>query len=143
MPESLVLDRVTKVFRNGTVALRDLSLSVAPGQFFVFLGPSGCGKTTLLRAVAGLEHITEGRIFIAGRDVTDTSPKERDVAMVFQNYSLYPHMTVYDNIAFGVQATFCARDPARCRAASSSASPWGAPSCASRRPSSWTNRSPT
>jgi multiple sugar transport system ATP-binding protein len=104
MSESLVLDRVTKVFRNGTVALRDVSLNVPPGQFFVFLGPSGCGKTTLLRAVAGLEHVTEGRIFIAGRDVTDTSPKERDVAMVFQNYSLYPHMTVYDNIAFGVQA---------------------------------------
>ena len=101
---SVLLDDVSKVFRDGTVAIRSLSLEVEQGQFFVFLGPSGSGKTTLLRTVAGLEHPTSGRILIAGRDVTDASPKERDVAMVFQHYSLYPHMSVYDNIAFGVQS---------------------------------------
>ncbi len=101
---SVVFENVTKMYRNGTVAVRLFNLEIEHGQFFVFLGPSGCGKTTLLRLVAGLEHVTEGRIIIAGRDVTDKSPKDRDVAMVFQNYALYPHMTVYENIAFGVQA---------------------------------------
>jgi multiple sugar transport system ATP-binding protein len=99
----VILDDVTKIFRDGTVAVRSITLEVDPGQFFVFLGPSGCGKTTLLRTVAGLEEATYGRIFIGGRDVTETSPKDRDVAMVFQNYALYPHMTVYDNLAFSVQ----------------------------------------
>ena len=101
---SVVLDNVTKVYKGGTVAIRSLSLEVDPGSFFVLLGPSGCGKTTLLRMVAGLEHPTEGRVLIDGRDVTDKSPKDRDVAMVFQHYSLYPHMTVHDNIAFGLQS---------------------------------------
>lgn len=100
----IVFEEVWKVFRNGTQALRALSLEVHHGEFFVFLGPSGCGKTTLLRTVAGLEFPTAGRIHIAGKDVTDLSPKQRNVAMVFQNYSLYPHMTVYDNIAFGAQS---------------------------------------
>jgi multiple sugar transport system ATP-binding protein len=100
---SVVFDDVTKVFRDGTVAIRSLNLVIDPGQLFVLLGPSGCGKTTLLRTVAGLESPTEGRILIAGEDVSDRSPKERDVAMVFQNNVLYPHMTVFDNIAFGAQ----------------------------------------
>ncbi|HEX2235069.1 MAG TPA: ABC transporter ATP-binding protein [Actinomycetota bacterium] len=101
---TVALDRVTKTYRNGTVAIRSLSLAIADGELFVLLGPSGCGKTTLLRAVAGLEDVTEGRILIAGQDVTELRPKDRDVAMVFQNYALYPHMSVYDNIAFGVQS---------------------------------------
>ena len=101
---SVVFENVTKMYRNGTVAVRRFDLEIQDGQFFVFLGPSGCGKTTLLRIVAGLERVTEGRIIIAGRDVTEKSPKDRDIAMVFQNYALYPHMTVYENIAFGVQA---------------------------------------
>ena len=101
---SVVFENVTKMFRSGTVAVLNFTLEVEHGQFFVFLGPSGCGKSTLLRLVAGLERVTEGRILIAGRDVTEESPKSRDVAMVFQNYALYPHMTVYDNIAFGIQA---------------------------------------
>jgi multiple sugar transport system ATP-binding protein len=103
MSGGVVLENITKVFRDGTVALRSISLEIEDGQFFVFLGPSGCGKTTLLRIVAGLEEATEGRILIGGRDVTESSPKERDVAMVFQNYALYPHMNVYDNLAFSVQ----------------------------------------
>jgi multiple sugar transport system ATP-binding protein len=100
---AIALYGVTKVFRQGNIALRSVTLEIPDGQFFVLLGPSGCGKTTLLRAVAGLERATEGRICIAGRDVTESSPKDRDVAMVFQNYALYPHMSVYDNIAFSVQ----------------------------------------
>ena len=100
----IVFEDVWKVYRNGTQALRSLNLEIEHGQLFVFLGPSGCGKTTLLRLLAGLESLTAGRISIAGRDVSDKSPKERNVAMVFQNYALYPHMTVYDNIAFGVRS---------------------------------------
>ena len=100
---SVVFENVTKMYKNGTVAVRGFNLAIDHGEFFVFPGPSGCGKTTLLRVVAGLEHVTEGRIIIAGWDVTEKSPKDRDVAMVFQNYALYPHITVYENIAFGVQ----------------------------------------
>jgi multiple sugar transport system ATP-binding protein len=100
----IIFEDVTKVFKDGTVAIRSLNLRIEEGQLFVFLGPSGCGKTTLLRTVAGLEHPTTGRVHIAGRDVTDASPKERNVAMVFQNYSLYPHMTVYKNIAFALES---------------------------------------
>jgi multiple sugar transport system ATP-binding protein len=101
---SIVFEDLWKVYRNGTQALRSLSLEIEDGQLFVFLGPSGCGKTTLLRTVAGLEDVTSGRILISGRDISDKSPKDRNVAMVFQNYALYPHMTVYDNIAFGVRS---------------------------------------
>ena len=101
---SVLLDDVWKVYRNGTQAIRALTLEIEHGELFVLLGPSGCGKTTLLRAVAGLEGLTAGRILIAGRDVTDMAPKERDIAMVFQDHTLYPHMTVYANIAFGIQS---------------------------------------
>jgi multiple sugar transport system ATP-binding protein len=101
---SVAVEDLWRVFRGGTTALRGLDLHVEPGEFFVVLGPSGCGKTTLLRLIAGLDHPTRGRILIDGRDVTEDNPKERNVAMVFQNYSLYPHMTVYDNIAFGLQS---------------------------------------
>jgi multiple sugar transport system ATP-binding protein len=99
----LALEDVYKVFRDGTEAVADLNLYVEDGSFFVLLGPSGSGKTTVLRLVAGLEHPTEGRVLIGGRDVTELSPRSRDVAMVFQHYAVYPHMTVYDNIAFGVR----------------------------------------
>jgi multiple sugar transport system ATP-binding protein len=95
---------VSKVYKGGTVAVRSLTLEIEHEELFVFLGPSGCGKTTLLRMVAGLEHPTEGRILIGGRDVTDASPKERNIAMVFQNNVLYPHMSVYENIAFGLRS---------------------------------------
>src|ERR1700690_2641707 len=93
------LDRLSKAFGPLTV-LHELSLSVAPGEFMVLLGPSGCGKTTALRMIAGLETVTSGGIRINGRDVTDVAPKNRDIAMVFQSYALYPHMTVAENIAY-------------------------------------------
>ncbi len=99
---SVRFERVSKLFGD-TVALRDFSLDIADGEFVVLLGPSGCGKTTALRILAGLEEATSGSVFIGDRDVSDVAPRERDIAMVFQNYALYPHMSVYDNIAFGLR----------------------------------------
>jgi multiple sugar transport system ATP-binding protein len=100
---SIVFDHVTKVYPDGTRAVEDLSLAVGDGEFLVLVGPSGCGKTTAMLMIAGLEDITEGAIRIGDRVVNDLEPRERDVAMVFQNYALYPHMTVYQNLAFGLQ----------------------------------------
>jgi multiple sugar transport system ATP-binding protein len=97
------LDRVSKVYGGTVRAVNALSLDIADGDFMVFVGPSGCGKTTALRMVAGLEDITEGEIRIGERVVNDLPPKDRDIAMVFQNYALYPHMTVKQNLAFGLQ----------------------------------------
>ena len=99
---SVRFERVSKQFGD-TVALRDFSLDIDDGEFVVLLGPSGCGKTTALRILAGLEEATAGDIFIDDRNVSDVPPRERDIAMVFQNYALYPHMSVYDNIAFGLR----------------------------------------
>ncbi len=99
----VVLEGVTKRFGD-VIAVRDVNLTVPDGSFTVLLGPSGCGKTTTLRLIAGLEEVTEGRIYIGGHDVTHLEPKDRNVAMVFQNYALYPHLKVYDNIAFGLRA---------------------------------------
>jgi multiple sugar transport system ATP-binding protein len=93
------LERISKAFGSLTV-LHELSLGVKPGEFMVLLGPSGCGKTTALRMIAGLESVTSGSIRIAGREVTDVAPKNRDIAMVFQSYALYPHMTVAENIGY-------------------------------------------
>lgn len=98
----VTLDHVTKHF-GGIVAVRDVTLTIADGEFLVLLGPSGCGKTTTLRMIAGLETPTAGRIWIGERDVTGAEPKDRDIAMVFQNYALYPHMSVFDNMAFGLK----------------------------------------
>jgi multiple sugar transport system ATP-binding protein len=99
----ITLDDVTKVYPDGTQAVSNLGLDINDGEFVVFVGPSGCGKTTALRMVAGLEDITSGQVTIGGRVVNDVPPKDRDIAMVFQNYALYPHMTVYDNLAFGLK----------------------------------------
>jgi multiple sugar transport system ATP-binding protein len=99
----ITLDEVSKVYPDGTQAVSNLGLDVKDGEFVVFVGPSGCGKTTALRMVAGLEEITSGKVLIGGRVVNDVPPKDRDIAMVFQNYALYPHMTVYDNLAFGLK----------------------------------------
>src|SRR6201982_3755041 len=98
-----VLDRVTKVYPGGVKGIDDLSLDIADGEFMVLVGPSGCGKSTALRSIAGLEEITSGTISIGAQVVNDLPPKDRDIAMVFQNYALYPHMTVEQNLAFGLQ----------------------------------------
>jgi multiple sugar transport system ATP-binding protein len=97
------LEKVNKVYENGFHAVKDMSLSIADGEFMVLVGPSGCGKTTALRMVAGLEDITSGILRIGGKEVNDETPKERDIAMVFQNYALYPHMTVAQNIGFALK----------------------------------------
>ena len=92
-----------KIYPNGTRALEDVNITINDGEFVVLVGPSGCGKTTLLRMVAGLEDITEGEISIGDKTVNDVAPKDRDIAMVFQNYALYPHMSVFDNMAFSLK----------------------------------------
>ena len=101
---------VGKIYPNGTRALEDVSIEVNDGEFVVLVGPSGCGKTTLLRMVAGLEDITEGEISIGDKIVNEVAPKDRDIAMVFQNYALYPHMSVYDNMAFSLKLRKFSKD---------------------------------
>ena len=139
---------------SDALAVKGINLEIEDGEFVVLVGPSGCGKSTTLRMIAGLEDISGGEIDIGGRVVNDVPPRDRDIAMVFQNYALYPHMTVFDNMAFGLKlrkfpkedikrrvedaarildilTPLLERKPkARCRAASASASPWAAPSCA-------------
>jgi multiple sugar transport system ATP-binding protein len=99
----IVLDNVSKVFSGGVVAVDGVSLTIGSGEFLVLVGPSGCGKSTLLRMIAGLEEATAGTISIGGRDVTDLPPRARDIAMVFQSYALYPHMTVRQNLGYGLK----------------------------------------
>ena len=99
----VALQNVTKQFHGGTLALDDLSLEIADGEFLILVGPSGCGKTTALRLIAGLEKATSGTIMIGDTSVNGVSPRDRDIAMVFQNYALYPHMTVYRNLGFGLR----------------------------------------
>jgi len=91
------------VYPDGTRAVGDVGLTIGDGEFLVLVGPSGCGKSTILRMIAGLELVSEGSIRIGGRLVNDVAPKDRDIAMVFQNYALYPHMSVFDNMAFGLK----------------------------------------
>jgi len=100
---AIKINSVGKIYPNGTRALEDVNIEINDGEFVVLVGPSGCGKTTLLRMVAGLEDITEGEISIADKVVNEIAPKDRDIAMVFQNYALYPHMSVYDNMAFSLK----------------------------------------
>ena len=149
---------ISKIYPDGTRAVNDLSLEIDDGEFMVLVGPSGCGKTTALRMVAGLEEVSEGVLRIGERVVNHMPSRDRDIAMVFQSYALYPHLSVYDNIAFGLKlkktaeaGDRAARQPrsrparprglprqrsrARSPAASGSASRWAARSCASRRPS--------
>ena len=97
------LENVEKVYAGGVRAVSDMSLEIRDGEFMVFVGPSGCGKSTVLRMIAGLEALTSGDLYIGGRLVNDVPPKDRDIAMVFQNYALYPHMTAYKNMAFGLE----------------------------------------
>jgi len=100
---SLSLKNICKVYPNGFEAVKNFNLEIADKEFIIFVGPSGCGKSTTLRMIAGLEDISSGELKIGDRVVNDVEPKDRDIAMVFQNYALYPHMTVYDNMAFGLK----------------------------------------
>ena len=92
-----------QITEEGVVAVQEFNLEIADKEFIVLVGPSGCGKSTTLRMIAGLEEISEGELYIGDRMVNDVAPKDRDIAMVFQNYALYPHMTVYDNLAFALK----------------------------------------
>ena len=100
---SLKLNHIYKIYSGNVTAVSDFCLDIEDKEFIVLVGPSGCGKSTTLRMVAGLEEISEGELYIGDRLVNDVAPKDRDIAMVFQNYALYPHMTVYDNMAFGLK----------------------------------------
>ena len=100
---SLSLKHINKTYPNGFEAVKDFNLEIEDKEFIIFVGPSGCGKSTTLRMIAGLEEITSGELKIGDKVVNDVEPKDRDIAMVFQNYALYPHMTVYDNMAFGLK----------------------------------------
>ena len=100
---SLQLKNIKKTYGNGITAVNDFNLDIEDKEFIIFVGPSGCGKSTTLRMIAGLEEITEGELYIGDKLMNDVAPKDRDIAMVFQNYALYPHMTVYDNMAFGLK----------------------------------------
>ena len=107
---SISLKNVYKIFDDGTTAVNDFSLEIADKEFIILVGPSGCGKSTTLRMIAGLEHITKGELKIGDRIVNDVAPKDRDIAMVFQRYALYPHMTVYKNMAFGLELRKMSKD---------------------------------
>src|SRR6266508_2005036 len=109
------LEQVSKHFSGGVVAVDAVDLEIEDGEFMVFVGPSGCGKTTLLRMIAGLEEVTAGGISIGGQDVTDLAPRKRDIAMVFQSYALYPHMTVRQNIGYGLKVRRTPKQEARKR----------------------------
>src|SRR4051795_5520127 len=112
---AIEFDHVTKRFPDGTVAVDEIELTIHDGEFMIFVGPSGCGKTTALRMVAGLEEITSGSIRIGDRVVNDIEPPDRDIAMVFQNYALYPHMSVADNMSFPLRMQRVSRGDTRAR----------------------------
>jgi multiple sugar transport system ATP-binding protein len=111
----ITLERLTKTYSGGITAVDDVSLRIEDGEFIVLVGPSGCGKSTLLRMIAGLEEVTSGAISIDGADVTELAPRRRDIAMVFQSYALYPHMSVRKNIGYGLKVRRVAKDEARRR----------------------------
>ena len=162
---NLSLKDVCKVYPNGFEAVKDFNLEIADQEFIIFVGPSGCGKSTTLRMIAGLEDISSGELRIGEKLVNDVEPKDRDIAMVFQSYALYPHMTVYDNMAFGLKlrkvpkeeidkmvkeaakildlTPLLDRNPRRCPAVRDSVSRSVVLSSANLRYSFWTNRSPT
>jgi ABC-type sugar transport system ATPase subunit len=134
----IVLDKVSKSYGD-VVAVDAVSLDIRDGEFMVLLGPSGCGKSTTLRMIAGLEEVSGGDLFIAGRRMNDVDPAERDLAIVFQNYALYPHMSVAGNLAFGLKLRGVARDEIdrRIRRTATSRSPTSTPSCAPACARSW------
>ncbi|MEM9768827.1 MAG: ATP-binding cassette domain-containing protein, partial [Cyanobacteria bacterium P01_D01_bin.71] len=109
----IIFEQVTKQYDNGFVAVKDLNLDIGEDEFLVLVGPSGCGKTTSLRMLAGLEGISSGNIYIDGKRVNEASPRDRDIAMVFQSYALYPHMSVFENMAFSLQLQGTPKDKIR------------------------------
>ena len=117
---SLMLRDIDKIYPNGTHALKGINLEIRDGEFMVFVGPSGCGKSTLLRMVAGLETVTAGEMLLNEKDLTNLSPADRDVAMVFQNYALYPHMNVKSNISYALKNRNVPRDEIELRVAQAS-----------------------
>ena len=149
----LSLQHIFKKYDNGFEAVKDFNLEIEDKEFIIFVGPSGCGKSTTLRMIAGLEEITSGDLYIGDERVNDVEPKNRDIAMVFQSYALYPHMTVYDNMAFGLKlrkiptgasmrrqrcwiSSICwIASRAHCPAVSVSVLPWAVQSCVIRRSS--------
>jgi multiple sugar transport system ATP-binding protein len=137
-------DEATRTYEGTDVAAVDsLSLDIADGELLVLVGPSGSGKSTALRMLAGLEPLNAGTIYIGDRDVSNVRPRDRDIAMVFQNYALYPQLSVAENMGFALKQQGVPKEERRSRAASASASRWDAPSSASPRCTSWTSRSPT
>ncbi len=132
----IVLEDVAKTFPDGTVAVDDISLVIPDGKLMVLVGPSGCGKTTVLRMIAGLEQATSGRIVVGDRVVNELTPRERDVAMVFQNYALYPHMSVYQNIALSLKIRHVPREEMN-RRVLEAARILGIEDLLKRRPSAW------
>ncbi|MDJ0960342.1 MAG: ATP-binding cassette domain-containing protein, partial [Acidimicrobiia bacterium] len=111
----ITMEGLGKIYPDGTRAVGDVNLTIEDGEFLVLVGPSGCGKSTVLRMIAGLEEISEGKMFIGDTLVNDVQPKDRDIAMVFQNYALYPHMSVFDNMAFGLKLRKMPKDEIRSR----------------------------
>ncbi|MED4534386.1 sn-glycerol-3-phosphate ABC transporter ATP-binding protein UgpC [Metabacillus fastidiosus] len=111
----IILEGICKTYDKNSIAVRDFNLNIEDKEFIVLVGPSGCGKSTTLRMIAGLEEISEGNFFIDGKKMNDIAPKDRDIAMVFQNYALYPHMSVYDNMAFGLKMRKFPKDEIRHR----------------------------
>ena len=111
---SLQLKNVYKIYPNGFNAVKDFNLDIEDKEFIIFVGPSGCGKSTTLRMIAGLEDISSGELWIGDKMVNDVEPKDRDIAMVFQNYALYPHMSVYDNMAFGLKLRKVPKEKIEC-----------------------------
>ena len=106
----IVLDHITKRYPDGSLAVNDFNLDIRDGEFVILVGPSGCGKSTTLNMIAGLEDITSGELLIAGKVVNNKSPKDRDIAMVFQSYALYPHMTVRENMGFALKLAKTPKD---------------------------------
>ena len=162
---SVSLQHIYKVYTGNVTAVSDFTLDIEDKEFIVLVGPSGCGKSTTLRMVAGLEEISDGELYIGDKLVNDVAPKDRDIAMVFQNYALYPHMTVYDNMAFGLKLRKTPKDeikrrveeaakirtsptclpvsPRLCPAVSASVLLWDVLSFVNPRSSCSTNRCPT
>ncbi|HLK95461.1 MAG TPA: ABC transporter ATP-binding protein, partial [Nocardioidaceae bacterium] len=112
---SIEMHNIVKQYGDGYPAVNDVSLDIADGEFMILVGPSGCGKSTLLRMIVGLEDITSGDMLIGGKRVNDLAPRDRNLSMVFQNYALYPHMTVYENIAFPLRLAKVPDDEVRRR----------------------------